>query len=320
MAHILVLDGGSFVFRAFYGNPAVGRAFKEAGEVTPDIHAMFTANARAMLMRMVRDWQPTHLVIAQDSPGGSFRHTLYPEYKAGRRRTGPSGSEMMAMLQPSLDTWGVATLAVPPFEADDIVATIARRARRRGSRVTVISGDRDLLQLVQHDVDVFLPIPGKGDVSGADFIRDSMRIRPDQIADYKAMLGDSSDNIPRIEIDSDRVRNGKAVKEGVKEQEALAYLERYGGIKGLYKDLARTPPGADPFSARERNWLLQCKQQAYRFKRLVRLRYGVPLAGLDPAATSVARINFQAQPDPRQDAPPRERRPAPAPAQMGLGI
>jgi DNA polymerase I len=323
--HICVIDGSNLLFRAFYGNPAVGRAFKEAGAITPEIEAMFVGNARAMLRRIVRECGASHLLFAKDSAGGSFRGKIYPEYKAGRRRTGPSAIEMTRILEPWLDRWGVAQVAALGFEADDVVATVARRARRRGSRVTVISGDRDLLQLVRLGVEVLLPIPGKGDVDGESFIRETLRIRPDQIADYKAMLGDASDNIPRIEIDSGTIRGGKAIKEGVKEAEALGYLERYGDLRGLYKALAASAGQADdPFSARERRWLEAGKTSAFRFKRLVRLRFGVPLPGLDPAATSTALLDFAARPEPPLPAagePAPARSPAPAPAaQMSLGL
>lgn len=266
--------------------------------MTPALEEIFAQSVLASLRKQIREISPTHVLYVRDPEGECFRSTLYPEYKAGRPRLGPSTSELHRLLAPYLDHWNVATFEVEGFEADDTIYTVALRSLARGSQVTVLSADRDLLQLVHHGAEVLVPIPGQGNMRGVDFLQNKYQIRPDQLLDYKVMVGEDSDNIPRIEIEIPAKTEGaKPTKRGVTEKRAMELLAHFGSLDEIFRACEDDSANTEVLPEKERVWFRACRDRALFFRDLITLRGDVPLTGLDPAMTAVSRLRFDVMPE-----------------------
>lgn len=236
--------------------------------------------ARDMLRRLIRTWSPTHLVMAMDCNAPTFRHVAYSEYKGNREGREVNPTDLLDTLKPYLDEWGIAYVESPGFEADDIMATLAVRAAERGSFVSLLTRDSDLLQLLNDRVQVLRPRKGEPElIVNEEVVLQELGISPKQIVDYKALRGDSSDNIPRVSANV----GGKIKK--VTKTKASEYLRRFGSLEELYKYLYLLPGD-------EGDCLARCKEQAFFFRSLIQLRCDVPLQGLDPRASALSRSVF----------------------------
>lgn len=268
--HLVVVDGPNFVMRAYHGLATNRWADDEASGV------------RIMLLSLLKNHRPTHLVVANDSSGPSFRHELYPEYKIQRKdRPGPTPQELMSWLLPHFESWGVPCVSEEGYEADDVIATIVGRARRAGTRVTIVSNDSDVFQLLDEGVLVVRHLPSKGlqTVDVAEFTH-KYGIRPDQFADFKALVGDRSDNIPRV---AELLPSGRT--KGMTPRIASNLLRRYATLEGIFENLSF-------LKAEIGSWLLSSRERVFFFRDLVRLRDDLPLARLDPRMSSVARFRL----------------------------
>ena len=156
---LLLLDGHSLAYRAFYALPAEN--FKTQGGLTTNAVYGFTA----MLINLLRDEQPSHIAAAFDVSRQTFRVDKYPEYKAGRSSTPDEFRGQIDITKEVLVALGITVLAEPGFEADDIIATLATQAEDDGYRVLVVTGDRDSLQLVSQDVTVLYPRKGVSELT-----------------------------------------------------------------------------------------------------------------------------------------------------------
>ena len=165
---LMLLDGNSLAFRAFYALPAEN--FKTQGGLTTNAVYGFTA----MLINLLRDEQPSHIAAAFDVSRQTFRLEKYPEYKAGRSSTPDEFRGQIDITKEVLGALGITVLAEAGFEADDVIATLATQAEDAGYRVLVVSGDRDSLQLVSDDVTVLYPRKG---VQRADPVHPGSRCR-----------------------------------------------------------------------------------------------------------------------------------------------
>jgi DNA polymerase-1 len=212
---LLLLDGNSLAFRAFYALPAEN--FKTAGGLTTNAVYGFTA----MLINLLRDEQPTHIAAAFDVSRQTFRSDRYPEYKANRTSTPDEFHGQIDVTKEVLAALGITVLAEPGFEADDIIATLATQAEKEGYRVLVVTGDRDSLQLVSDDVTVLYPRKGVSDLTRftPEAVVDKYGLTPKQYPDFAALRGDPSDNLPGIP--------------GVGEKTAAKWIAEYGSLEGL---------------------------------------------------------------------------------------
>jgi DNA polymerase I len=156
---LMLLDGNSLAFRAFYALPAEN--FKTQGGLTTNAVYGFTA----MLINLMRDEKPTHMGAAFDVSRQTFRKEKYPEYKEGRSATPDEFRGQIDITKEVLGALGITVLAEAGFEADDIIATLATQAEQAGYRVLVVTGDRDALQLVSDDVTVLYPIKGVSELT-----------------------------------------------------------------------------------------------------------------------------------------------------------
>ncbi len=212
---LMLLDGNSLAFRAFYALPAEN--FKTRGGLTTNAVYGFTA----MLINLLRDESPTHIAAAFDVSRQTFRSERYPEYKANRSSTPDEFHGQIDITKEVLAALGITVLAEPGFEADDLIATLATQAENEGYRVLVVSGDRDSLQLVSDDVTVLYPRKGVSELTRftPDAVVEKYGLTPKQYPDFAALRGDPSDNLPGIP--------------GVGEKTASKWIVEYGSLEGL---------------------------------------------------------------------------------------
>ena len=184
----ILVDGSSYLFRAFHALPPLSNA---KGEPTGA-----TVGVINMLRKLIADYQPTHMAVVFDAPGKTFRDDLCPEYKANRP---PMPDELRAQIEPTLDiirAMGLPLLIVPDVEADDVIGTLARQATDEGRDTLVSTGDKDMAQLVNQHVTLVNTMTDT--VMDAAGVMNKFGVRPDQIIDFLALTGDSVDNIPGV--------------------------------------------------------------------------------------------------------------------------
>jgi len=221
---LMLLDGNSLAFRAFYALPADN--FKTAGGLTTNAVYGFTA----MLINLLRDESPTHVAAAFDVSRQTFRSDRYPQYKATRSATPDEFAGQIDITKDVLAALGITVLSEPGFEADDLIATLATRAADEGFRVLVVTGDRDALQLVSDDVTVLYPRKGVSELTRFTpaAVIEKYGLTPEQYPDFAALRGDPSDNLPGIP--------------GVGEKTAAKWIVQYGSLQSLV-DHADAVPG-----------------------------------------------------------------------------
>jgi DNA polymerase-1 len=254
---IALVDGHSLFHRAFFALPALAT---NSGQPTGAIYGFL-----AMLYRLLDDERPTHLAVAFDPSGPTFRDDLFAEYKA--QRPGMPGEllRQLPLLREVLDALRVPTVEVPGFEADDVIGTLATRAAAEGLRVLVVTGDRDAFQLAGPDVSVVYTRRGITDVEKLDeaAIRARYGLAPSQLVDVKALTGDTSDNYPGVPT--------------VGEKTAVKLIREYGSVETLLERLDEVGP------PRVRQALREHADRVPRNKRLATIARDAPLA-VDPAA------------------------------------
>lgn len=212
---VLVIDGHSMAFRAFYALPVESFVNSE-GQHTNAVHG-FTS----MLLTMVRQLQPTHVAVAFDLSGPTFRSEEYAEYKGGREKTPEEFAGQVEAIQRVLETLNIRWMTVEGYEADDIIATVATQGEAEGAEVVVVSGDRDAFQLITDKVHVLYPKKGISDIppmTAAD-IEEKYGVGPDRYRDLAALVGESADNLPGVP------------KVGPKT--AAKWIAQYGSVQGV---------------------------------------------------------------------------------------
>nr|WP_030431532.1 DNA polymerase I [Allokutzneria albata] len=191
---LLLIDGHSMAYRAFYALPKEN--FQTGtGQTTNAVYG-FTS----MLINLLRDEAPDHIAVAFDVSRVTFRTEQFPEYKATRSATPDEFRGQVGLIKDVLAVLGVTTLEKEGFEADDLIATLATRATEQGFAVSICTGDRDALQLVNDKITVLYPVKGVSELARftPDAVLEKYGVRPDQYADFAALRGDPSDNLPKI--------------------------------------------------------------------------------------------------------------------------
>ncbi|MFA5562227.1 MAG: DNA polymerase I [Eubacteriales bacterium] len=248
---ILVVDGNSIINRAYYGiRPLTTRT----GKHTNAIYGMIN-----IISRQLEALAPDYAAVAFDLKHPTFRHRLYPEYKAGRR---PTPDELLSQFDDAkacLRAMGLSVLELPGYEADDIQGTLARLAQRvPGTMTYILSGDRDLLQLIDERTTVLLA--GNRETVTYDTRRfvEEYAIKPTQLVDAKALMGDPSDHIPGVA--------------GIGEKTALALIARFETLDNLYEHL-----DSPDMKAGVRDKLAAGKDSAFLSRTLATIMTDVPL-------------------------------------------
>ncbi len=217
---LLVLDGHSMAFRAFFALPADNFA-TSTGQHTNAVHG-FTS----MLINLIKDQQPTHVAVAFDvSDDTTFRKKEYDGYKGGRNATPEEFRGQIDLIDQFMGAWGIKTLRMPGYEADDILATLAAQGEKAGWEVLLVSGDRDAFQLITDNVFVLYPKKGVSDIPrmDADAVREKYFVSPEQYSDLAALVGETADNLPGVP--------------GVGPKTAAKWINLYGGLPGILENL-----------------------------------------------------------------------------------
>ncbi|MBU8905148.1 DNA polymerase I [Desertibacillus haloalkaliphilus] len=217
MNKLVLIDGNSIAYRAFFALPLLNN---EKGVYTNAVLGFTT-----MLLKVIEEEKPTHMLVAFDAGKTTFRHETYGEYKSGRQKTPGELSEQLPLLRELLDAFNISRVEIENYEADDIIGTLAKEAEEKGWEVKVYSGDKDLLQLVSSNVTVALTRKGITNVDTYDLalIDETYGIRPEQIIDMKGLMGDNSDNIPGVP--------------GVGEKTALKLLKQFGSVEAVLESI-----------------------------------------------------------------------------------
>jgi len=212
---LLLLDGHSLAYRAFFALPPENFS-TTTGQPTNAVYG-FTA----MLINVLRDETPTHVAVAFDRGEPTFRHEQYVEYKANRRETPADFRSQLSLIFEVLDALGIARLSVPGYEADDIIATLAVQAVEAGMDVLIVTGDRDVLQLVSPHVTALMTRRGISEMTRftPDAVVAKYGLTPAQYPDFAAIRGDPSDNLPNIP--------------GVGEKTAAKWIADFGSLGEL---------------------------------------------------------------------------------------
>ncbi|RIV22108.1 DNA polymerase I [Alicyclobacillaceae bacterium I2511] len=248
---LLLVDGNSITYRAFFALPPLSNA---EGRLTNAVFGFIQ-----MLLKVLRDEQPTHVVVAFDAAKKTFRHDLYAAYKGTRDKTPNELSEQFPLVREVLTAFGIVMVEQTPFEADDIIGTLSLSAEQVGLDAVIVSGDKDLLQLVSPHVQALLTRRGVTDIDRYNpaAVMERFHLTPAQIVDLKGLMGDSSDNIPGVP--------GVGEKTAIKlltvyptVEEVLAHMDQISGVK-----------------LRER--LMEHQQDARMSKQLATIRRDVPL-------------------------------------------
>lgn len=250
---LLVIDGHSLAFRAFYALPVDSFSTKD-GQHTNAIHGFL-----AMLINLIRDHKPTHIAVAFDISRFSFRTREYPDYKGTRGETPSEFIGQVPLLQDALAAMNITTISIEDYEADDILATLSVQGREQGYRVLVVSGDRDTIQLVNDDVTLLYPSRmGVSDLTRYDAAKVMERygIQPHQYPEVAALVGETSDNLPGVPK--------------VGEKTAVKWLNLYGTLDGILEN-------ADKIGGKVGESLREHKDNAIRNRKLNHLLTDVEL-------------------------------------------
>ncbi len=218
---LLLIDGHSMAYRAFFALPAENFTTAQ-GQHTNAIYGFAT-----MLISLLKDEKPTHVAVAFDVSRKTFRTEIFPDYKANRAKTPDEFRSQMSYLHELVKGFGINQFELEGFEADDIIATITKRAEKEGAEVLICTGDRDSFQLVTDQTTVLYPKRGVSEMARMtpDAVQEKYGMSPDQYPDFAALRGDPSDNLPSIP--------------GVGEKTAAKWVVEYGSLTELLSQVEK---------------------------------------------------------------------------------
>ncbi len=247
-----VIDGHALCYRAYFAfarNPLVN----SHGQNTSAIYGF----AR-MLFKLIEEQKPDYLLIAFDPPKRTFRFDIYPEYKANRVRMPDDLRSQIDEIKNMADVLGVVRLEDSDHEADDVLGSIARRYSSGEIEVILVTGDKDALQLIDENVKVYANRKGISEFEIYDIenVNNKLGLKPGQIIDYMALMGDSSDNIPGVK--------------GIGEKTAQKLIAKYGTLENIFENI-------DDISGRQKLMLQNDIEMAYLSRKLVTIKTGIPV-------------------------------------------
>ncbi|WP_323796846.1 DNA polymerase I [Nisaea sp.] len=240
--HLYLVDGSGYIFRAFHALPPMNRS-----DGTPTNAVFGFTN---MLMKLVEDLEADHVAVIFDTKRLTFRNDIYPAYKANRDEPPEDLRPQFALIRDAVRAFNVPCLEMEGYEADDLIATYALQAKKKGMRVTVVSSDKDLMQLVDNGVDMFDPMKNRA-IGRAEVI-EKFGVGPERVVDVQSLAGDSVDNVPGVP--------------GIGIKTAAQLINEYGDLDTL---LARAEEIKQP---KRRQNLIEFADQARISRDLVRLK------------------------------------------------
>ncbi len=242
MNKLVIFDGNAIMHRAYHALPPLNA---RNGEPINAVYGLIS-----MLLKVIEDIRPTHIIFAFDRPEPTFRKKILESYQAQRPEMEAELSSQFKKAQDVLRAFGVPVYDKAGFEADDVIGTIAKKIKNE--EVLIVTGDRDMLQLVHKNIKLYMPVKGLTDArefGDAETI-ERMGVPPDQIVDFKALVGDPSDNYKGVP--------------GIGPKTAISLLEKYKNLDDIYEHLAELPP-------KIKEKLVMHKDSAYQSQTLARI-------------------------------------------------
>lgn len=240
---LLIIDGNAILHRAYHAYPPVFT--DKQGNPTNAIYGFY-----AMLIKMFEEVKPDYLTICFDRGEPTFRMNLYAGYHANRPKMADDLFPQVDKLQKSLENIGIPIFGVDGYEADDLIGTISTQAKQENLETVIVTGDRDLLQLINSHTKVLMPLIGitKYSLMDEKAVEDKYGIKPSQVIDYKALVGDASDNYPGVT--------------GIGPKTASGLLKKYASFENLYKHIGDLPPKVSEKLAQDAEQASMCKTLA----------------------------------------------------------
>ncbi len=261
MSKLIIVDGHAIIHRAYHSIPPL----TVNGEPVNALYGFYS-----MILTAVNTLKPDYLIVCLDSPGPNFRNEEFIGYRAKRKPADMDLISQFPKLQSSLEEAKIPNFAIGGFEADDLIATITKKAlnkikvsqtgakKRIIDNVTIITGDKDIMQLVGPKVELFMPIRGLSETKtiNSEGVKEKLGVLPTQVVDLKALMGDMSDNYPGVA--------------GIGPKAAIDLLTEYQNLDNIYKNIDNIKP-----SLKEK--LISGKENAYLSQKLATLVYNIPL-------------------------------------------
>ncbi|MDA9624756.1 DNA polymerase I [Candidatus Pelagibacter bacterium] len=266
--HFYLIDGSGYIFRAYYALPPLSR--KSDGLPTGAVSGFCS-----MLFKLLEDsraddsiHKPTHFAVIFDSARKNFRNDIYSEYKANRAEAPDDLAPQFEYIRKSVEAFNLPSIELLNYEADDLIATYAKQITDAGAKVTVISSDKDLMQLVSSKIRLYDPMKSK--VIGEKEVLEKFGVKPSQVIDVQSLAGDSSDNIPGVP--------------GIGVKTAAELINKYKNLDSLLKKASEISQN------KRRETLLENKDKALLSRQLVTLKDDVPVKD-DPSSFIFKDVN-----------------------------
>lgn len=253
MSKFVLIDGHSILNRAFYGVPIFTNS--------EGLHTNAVFGFLNIMFKIIDSKQPDYMAVAFDVHQPTFRHEMFKDYKGTRKPMIEELREQVPVIKELLQKMNITTVELPGYEADDVIGTLSKEGEKAGMEVDVISGDRDLLQLASDHITICIPKTKKGQTTVEEYntegVKELYKVTPKEFIDVKALMGDSSDNIPGVP--------------GIGEKGATAIISQFGSIENAYDH-------ADEISnTRNRNALLNNYEMAQMSKTLATINIQSPV-------------------------------------------
>ena len=253
--HFYLVDGSGYIFRAYYALPPLSR--KSDGLPTGAVSGFCS-----MLFKLLEDARsddtknkPTHFAVIFDSARKNFRNEIFRDYKANRAEAPEDLAPQFEYIRKSVKAFNLPSIELLNYEADDLIATYSKKIIEAGAKVTIISSDKDLMQLVSNKIRLFDPMKSK--VIGEKEVIEKFGVKPEQVIDVQSLAGDSSDNVPGVP--------------GIGIKTAAELIKKYKTLENLLNKASEIPQN------KRRETLLSNKDKAVISKQLVTLKDDVPL-------------------------------------------
>ncbi len=266
--HYYLVDGSGYIFRAYYALPPLSR--KSDGLPTGAVSGFCS-----MLFKLLEDvrsddskHKPSHFAVIFDSARKNFRNEIYSEYKANRTEAPEDLAPQFEYIRKSVEAFNLPSVELLNYEADDLIATYAKMITEAGAKVTIISSDKDLMQLVSNEIRLFDPMKSK--VIGEKEVFEKFGVKPEQVIDVQSLAGDTSDNIPGVP--------------GIGVKTAAELINKYKTLDNLLNNASEIPQN------KRRETLLTNKEKAILSKKLVTLKDDVPIKN-DPKEFLIKEID-----------------------------
>lgn len=266
MSKLVLIDGHAIIHRAYHALPALTT---KDGEPMNAVYGLVS-----MLLRTIQDLKPTHIAVAFDRKEPTFRKEVFEEYQAHRPEMDEDLDVQFEYARKVLKAFGIPTFSKAGYEADDVIAALAKQAQKEVEEIIIVTGDQDILQLVNGKIKVFLPSRGvtKGKVYEREDVIEKLKVAPEQVVDYKALVGDSSDNYPGVK--------------GIGPKTAEKLLGQYKTFEEVYKNI-------DKIKGSTADKLKKDKENAELSYKLAKIVSDVPVS-FDKKEASAWRVNSKA--------------------------